>query len=123
MRASDAPRYRNREVIKEAKEANYLRHINTWFLRGGQTSVLKVQATLNGQLAEAVRAKIKNLLAPDGGKTLVVEAAGRPITAGLTNPDPGLAKGCPHRDKCPVVPEQRCTGAKHGPGIVHIIHH
>ena len=81
-------------------------------LERGQISVLKVQATPNGLLADNVRGKIGQMVAPDGGRTLVVEAAGRPITAGLRNPDPGLAKGCPHRDECPVVPEQRCGGAR-----------
>ena len=25
---------------------------------------------------------------------------------------PGLQKGCPHQNQCPVVPEQTCTGAR-----------
>ena len=75
-------------------------------MRGNYTSVLKVQAAPNGALAAAVRRKIGGMTAPDGGRTMVMEAAGMPITAGMRNPDPGLQKGCPHQNQCPVAPGQ-----------------
>ena len=98
-------RNRDKAAILQGKENSKLRFKNTWFLKGNYTSVLKVQATPNGVLAAAIRRKVGGMTAPDGGRTMVIEAAGMPITAGMKNPDPGLQQGCPHPNQCPVVPE------------------
>ena len=103
---------RSREEIQQAKNENNLKYVNTWFLRGQHTSVVKVQATPGGALVGKAREKIGNMMAPDGGRTLIVEAAGLSITAGLRNPDPSWPKGCPHQDKCPVDPKQTCGGSR-----------
>ena len=49
---------------------------------------------------------------PDGGKTLVLERAGRSITSGLKVADPYAATGCPYASTCPVVEEGRCGTAR-----------
>ena len=41
-------KYRNRQEINQAKVERQHRWINTWFLKGGHTSVLQVQATQRG---------------------------------------------------------------------------
>merc|ERR1711954_521603 len=105
-------RYRDGTTIRQHKKENDLKYLNTWFLRGTNTSVIKVQATPGGTLASRVRSRLRGQLAPDGGTTLVVEAAGKPLTAGLKRPDPGLSKGCPFRDKCLVDDRSSCWGSK-----------
>ena len=87
-------RYRTRAEIMGQKAARDDKYLNTWFLRGTTTSVLKVQPTPGGLLAQHVRNKIGKLKAPDGGTTKVVEGAGRGIMAGLRQPDPGIKPGC-----------------------------
>ena len=68
-------------------------------------------------LARAVRNKIGELRAPDGGTTKVVEAAGRSILSGLRNPDPGVKPGCQFDgsgaiEKCLIDPRQTCWGSR-----------
>ena len=83
LRESPEGRYRDRATILKSKEENNLRFPNTWFLRGGNTAVIKVQPTPGAVLAKEVKRRIKNHRAPDGGGTLVVEAAGKSVLAGL----------------------------------------
>ena len=82
LRESVSLRYRIREEIEQQKAGKDDRFINTWFLRGTTTSVLKVQPTPGGLLARRVRDKLKGVTAPDGGTTLVVEGAGKSSLAG-----------------------------------------
>ena len=86
LRAPGVSRNRDKAAILQGKENSKLRFKNTWFLKGNYTSVLKVQATTNGVLAAAIRRKVGGLTAPDGGGTMVIEAAGMPITAGMRTP-------------------------------------
>ena len=55
----DAPegRYRDRDTIRRSKKQNDLKFPNTWFLRGGNTAVLKVQPTPGAVLAKEIREK------------------------------------------------------------------
>ena len=69
-------RFRTREEIDEMKGTNRNRHRNTWYLRGGATSVLFVPATPGSQLCKKVREGIKDMKCPDGGVTKVVEQGG-----------------------------------------------
>ena len=112
LREWQQPRYRTKEQILKAKGENQHRFVNTWFLKGQYTSVLKVQATPGGSLLKETRDKVGELKAPDGGLTKVVEAAGASITAGLRNPDPCWPKGCPFKEQCPVEPTQSCGGSR-----------
>ena len=105
-------RYRSRAEILAAKEQSQLKHLNTWFLRGQTTSVLKVQATPGEALAKMVKEKLAGALAPDGGTTLVAQATGTSILAGLRAPDPLREKGCPHKDQCQIDPRQSCGAAR-----------
>ena len=83
LREAPEGRYRDRDTIRRSKEENDLKFPNTWFLRGGNTAVLKVQPMPEAVLAKEIRKRIKNHKAPDGGGTLVVEAAGRSVLASL----------------------------------------
>ena len=105
-------RHRTRQEILAAKEASELKYINTWFLRGSTTAVIKVQATPGSILALKVKEKLKGITAPDGGTTLTVEATGKSILAGLRAPDPLRKPGCPHSDQCLINPEQSCGATR-----------
>ena len=105
-------RHRTRQEILAAKEASELKHINTWFLRGQNTAILKVQATLGSTLALKVKEKLTGITAPDGGTTLVAEATGRSILAGPRAPDPLRQPGCPHSVPCLINQEQSFGGAR-----------
>ena len=114
---SGKPRYRTRKEIKEEKAARDDRFVNTWFLRGTTTSILKVQATPGGALARKVRGKLVGVLAPDGGTTQVVEGAGKGVLAGLKKADPCLKPGCQFGDsgeleQCMVDGKQTCWAAR-----------
>ena len=100
--------YRGREEIMAAKERNMHRYLNTWFLKGQNTATLRVQVTVGGRLQKAVQEAVKGCVAPDGGKTMVLEKSGRSIMAGLRQPDPFLAPGCQFEDKCLVEGRRSC---------------
>ena len=113
LRESGGPRYRTREEIEQHKAGRDDCFINTWFLRGTTTSVLEVQPTPGGVLASKVRDKLKGVVAPDGGTTLVVEGAGKSILAGLRQADPFLKNGCRFGgdtgpDNCLIDTKQNC---------------
>ena len=93
------PLYRTREQILSQKRAKRHRHLNTWFLRGGNTVVLNVQATPGGLLAEKTRAALKGSSGPDGGTTLVQQRAGKGILAGIWRADPFMPLGWLYEDK------------------------
>ena len=112
LRESPEGRYRDRAAILKAKEENNLKFPNTWFLRGGNTAVVKVQPTPGAVLAKEVRRRIGSLKAPDGGGTLVIEAAGRSVLAGLKCPDPGVEGGCPYMRECLVDSKYNCGGTR-----------
>ena len=76
-------RYRNYETIKMSKKNSLGGYNNTWFLRGDQTSMIRVQCTPNGTLAGLLREKLGTLRAPDGGYTKVVELGGALVSSGL----------------------------------------
>ena len=77
-----------------ANERDLNRHLNTWFLKGQTTATLRVQATVGGRLQKAVQQATKGCVAPDGGRTMVLERSGRGIMAGLRQQDPFLGAGC-----------------------------
>ena len=110
-------RYRTGAEIRSQKVNCERRHLNTWFLRGTTTSVLKVQPTPGGILAKRVREKLKHSRAPDGGTTLVVEGAGNSILAGLRKPDPYISPGCQFGDgegngQCLIHEKQTCWASR-----------
>ena len=78
IRAGTRIRFRNRSEIDEMRSNDLNNHRNTWYLRGGATSVLFVPATPGSQLCKRVKEEIGNLRGPDGGLTKVVEAGGPP---------------------------------------------
>ena len=112
MEEEDRPLYRTREQIQSQKRANKHRHLNTWFLRGGNTVVLNVQATPGGLLAERTRAALKGSSGPDGGTTLAQQREGKGILAEIRRADPFMPLGCPYEDKCSVVETQTCWTSK-----------
>ena len=77
IREKGVPRYRNRAEIDLKKLSKKDNHLATWFLRGTNTSVLQVQATPGGALANIVKNTLRGYKAPDGGTTMVVEMGGR----------------------------------------------
>ena len=104
-------RFRTREEIDEMKGTNKNRHRNTWYLRGGATSVLFVPATPGSQLCKKVREGIKDMKCLDGGVTKVVEQGGVSVMAGLSKADPGRKLECPYGqigEKCWVEKGVHC---------------
>ena len=108
----EALKYRNRQEIEEAKAGRKHNWINTWFLKGSYTSVLQVQATVDGGLGGAVREATRKHIAPDGGKTLVVEKAGKGLLSGIKKPDPFMPAGCPFLNKCTMGEKGTCTSSR-----------
>ena len=104
-------KYRNRQEIERAKAGRKNGWINTWFLKGSYTSVFQVQASVDGGLAGAVREATRNHRAPDGGKTLVVEKAGKGLLSGIKKPDPFMPAGCPFPSKC-TMEKGACTSSR-----------
>ena len=81
-------RYRNGNQIAEQKSCKIRAYNNTWFLKGGVTSVLRTAITPNSELANKIRNKIGKRKAPDGGLTKVVERVGDRVNKGLYRADP-----------------------------------
>ena len=104
--------YRNRQEINQAKSQRQHRWINTWFLKGSHTSILQVQATQGGGLAERLRKGVAGHRAPDGGTTLVVEKAGKGLLGGLKKPDPFMPSGCPYPAKCTMGDKGSCMASR-----------
>ena len=104
--------YRNRGEIEATKLGKLGNYPNTWFLRGTDTVIFKVQATPGGHLASRVKNELKNMKCPDKGTVKVVEMGGMPITSGLTKGDPFSAKICPFSDKCDVKEAQNCLTSR-----------
>ena len=100
IRKGEKVRFRSRQEIEDAKAKEKGKFTSTWFLRGENTSIIKVQATPGGQLAGDIRTKLREIRAPDGGTTKVVEASGRNVMAGLSKADPFRDKVCPFYNQC-----------------------
>ena len=55
---------------------------------------------------------LKVVIAPDRGKTMVVEIGGKPLLCGLKKKDPFSREGCKYDDKkCIVDDKVDCTAA------------
>ena len=101
-------RYRNRKQINNDKSNKGGNSINTWFLKGDKTSVLKVIPTPNSSLSNIIKSKIGNIRSPDGGSTMVVEMGGVPLGFGLYKADPFRTRGCTYPTKCPIREKDNC---------------
>ena len=69
-----------------------------WHLKGDVKHTLAVPITPNSGLARACKESLKDTLAPDKGKTMVIEKGGRPFTAGIMMPDPFKPPRCRYDD-------------------------
>ena len=52
---------------------------------------------------------LKDVRAPDNGKTLVIERGGKPVFSGLEKRDPFQTEGCKYRMGCLVSEGVNCT--------------
>ena len=83
LKQNGKPLHRNRNEIVECKRGKTGQFVNTWFLRGDMTSVIKVQGTPNSLLAQNVYQNVKSHRNPNGGTIKVVEKGGKLIGSGM----------------------------------------
>ena len=110
-------RYRDRNEIESAKAKRLGKHANTWFLDGITVNTLKVMATPNSGLKNAVQKSLNNMGSwADGGKTKVIEMGGNSITRGLNKPQdfsgPGSCHMAGRGQPCNTDPEHDCRSAR-----------
>ena len=101
-------RYQTGAQILEQKQNRNGKSINTWFLKGEFTNVLKVQCTPEGRLRDVVQKTMDKCVGPDKGKTKVVEAAGIPVTSGVKK-DPFIINECNYIEKCDSDQNTDCS--------------
>ena len=76
-------KYCNRVQIQSQKKQRKGKHPNNWVLRGQNTNILKTHNAPGGKLREKLESVANNTANADGGRTKVIELAGKPILAGL----------------------------------------
>ena len=86
--------YRSRTQIKDDKLKKGGNNASTWHLKGDVRQTLQMPITPSGMLVRNVRDKINNITGLDGGKTMVLEMGGMPITAGIMKNDPFKPSTC-----------------------------
>ena len=105
-------RFRSGAKIRADKKTKSGRYNNTWFLMGEYSSVLKVQATKDGELANVIRRKVGNNTMANGGKVKLVEKGGKSAMSGLKKGDPFWSGGCPYKHKCYAGEKVDCTRSR-----------
>ena len=99
--------FRSKEEILKAKEAKGGLTPSTWFLGGDVEAVVTCQVTPDGQLADMMRKKVGTTKA--GGRRIVQEEGGNPISLGLKKRDPFAVQTCRYGDsQCLGRPGQDC---------------
>ena len=102
-------RYRNKKEIIANKSMKKGRFNNTWFLggKGNFASTIKVPQTPSSQLARDVSRNIQghNIA---GGRTKIIETAGKPNSSGMKKKDPFRKPGCPYRNNCSAENNTNC---------------
>ena len=80
---------------------------NTWFLKGEVGSTVSCPVTVDGTLRKQLSRTLND--GKTGGKILVIEDGGRPITCGLRTKDPRRPPGCIFGDRnCIVSHSEQC---------------
>ena len=106
-------KYRDRKQILTQKKSRTGKHANTWFLRGNVTNTLKTHFTPGGKLRDTLDKKVNSTINADGGKTKIVELAGKPILAGLRKPvnfggNGGCQMGPNNNNQCIIAYDPDC---------------
>ena len=105
-----ASQYRDRKTILETKEQKGGNTPGTWFLKGETTSTIVCTATPDSSLQSHIRRSLATSDQADGGRTLVLEDGGLPVTIGLKKRDPFRSHGCTFGDpSCMVDPKEDCS--------------
>ena len=109
------PMYRNKEMNTPKRRSEVRKKKKTWFRKGGQETVLFVQATPNSALTK----KVKDVIAYTDMKIQVIEKSGTKVKRILQKNDPFKKKKCDD-EKCFV-----CSTTEKGncrkPGITYKI--
>ena len=101
---------RDRKEICKAKLAKGGNSASTWFLKGDTTSTVTCCATPNSELQKLIKEYISKEKQADGGKTLVLEDGGLPITLGLKKKNPFRVEICTFNDpNCMVDRKTDCS--------------
>ena len=102
--------YRTRDAIAKAKAEKGGNSPATWFLKGNVTNTLTCTSTKDSKLQLALTETLRSGEQPIGGRTLVLEDGGLPVTLGLKKRDPFRVNGCTFKDKkCIVSPNTDCS--------------
>ena len=103
--------YRDRKTIIKAKEQKGGNSPGTLFLKGDITSTVTCTATPNSSLQTEIKRSLASSDQADGGRTLVLEDGGLPVTIGLKKRDPFWTPGCTFMDPtCMVDSKEDCSG-------------
>ena len=102
LEKSGKPLYRNRKEITSEKLNKVGKYNDTWFLRGENTSVLKVQCTPHSLLAKNIQSHTRHFKNPDGGSLKIVEKSGKPIFSGLRSKQDKVNACVFNNPECPV---------------------
>ena len=84
--------FRSRNEILSAREAKGGLSASTWFLGGEVEAVITCQVTPGGKLADMLRKSVGT--AKSGGRRLIQEEGGNPISLGLKQRDPFAPSTC-----------------------------
>ena len=99
--------YCSRDEIMKAKQSKGGLSPSTWFLGGDVEAVVTCQVTPGGNLASMLRKKVG--VTKTGGKRIVQEEGGNPISLGLKKRDPFSTDNCRYGDNlCLSRPGQDC---------------
>ena len=102
--------YRDRKTILDTKEQKGGNTPGTWFLKGETTTTIVCTATPDSSLQTQIKKALESGEQADGGRTLVLEDGGLPITIGLKKRDPFRSHGCTFGDPdCMVDPSEDCS--------------
>ena len=102
-------RYRPGCIIKQQKRVKYGGYADTWFLKEGFTNTMLVQCIVDSDLKREMFKTVGSIIGPDGGKTKIIEKAGRSLMSGLRKGDPYYDGECPYKNKCIADENTDCT--------------
>ena len=87
---------------------------DTWFLKGGDSGLLKVQNTPGGKLLKKVKSGLSQVQGAKGTTIKAVEKAGQRLTSGLKKKARfgQMNAGCQYLVKCNVRGDKDCREAR-----------
>ena len=107
-------RFRDRETIQTMKVERQGNFPDTWFLKGGDSGLLKVQNTPGGKLLKKVKSGLSQVQGAKGTTIKAVEKAGQRLTSGLKKKARfgQMNAGCQYLVKCNVRGDKDCREAR-----------